>query len=152
MRRISPSPGKKARMPPSVSFAAWMIRSAMAFSNCGPCVFSFAQGLDRKRGSTGKERPLEVITGAFPISLATAAESSVADMTIRCRSGRSASRTSNVNARPVSDCRLRSWNSSKMTQPTPLSSGSDWIMRVNMPSVITSIRVPLLDLLSPRIR
>ena len=41
----------------------------------------------------------------------------------------------------MSACRERSWNSSKMTQPTPDSSGSASRRRVSTPSVMISSRV-----------
>ena len=60
----------------------------------------------------------------------------------RCfRSGRSALCASRASAKPRSPSRLRSWNSSNSTAATPRSSGSSRIMRVNTPSVTTSIRV-----------
>ena len=58
--------------------------------------------------------------------------------------------SSSASAR--SACRLRSWNSSRITSPTPLSSGSCWIIRVRMPSVTTSSRVFAPTQVSARIR
>ena len=60
--RISPSPGRKARTPPSVSSRAAGERAA-ASSNRAPFR---AGGRSRQRVSTGKARPSEVITGARP--------------------------------------------------------------------------------------
>ncbi len=62
-------------------------------------------------------------------------------MTSRRRSGRRAPCTSRHRASARSACRLRSWNSSKITRPTPESSGSPCRRRVRMPSVSTSRRV-----------
>ena len=64
----------------------------------------------------------------------------LADITTTRRSSRSP-RASSVSARPRSPSRLRSWNSSKITAATSPSSGSARIIRVNTPSVTTSIRV-----------
>ena len=90
-------------------------------------------------------RPAAVTTGASPNNFATAAPSSVADITSRRSSGERFSCESSANARPVSACRLRSWNSSNSTAATPSSAGSLCSMRVNTPSVTTSMRVRLLD-------
>ena len=57
------------------------------------------------------------------------------------RSSRSSPWASRASARPRSASRLRSWNSSKITQATPVSAGSPRIIRVNTPSVTTSMRV-----------
>ena len=143
-RRISPSPGRKARMVPpgsarvsasasAMNCAAWRIRGAPA-----------GAGRGSQRVSTGKARPSERMTGASSRA-ATGSASSVADITTMARSGRSAARASHASARPRSAFRLRSWNSSKIRQPTPGKSGSDWIMRVRIPSVTTSIRRPGTD-------
>ena len=71
----------------------------------------------------------------------TAAMSSVADMISRRRSSRSAPCASRARARPRSEFRRRSWNSSNSTAPTSFISGSFRMRRVKRPSVITSIRV-----------
>ncbi len=147
-RRISPSPGRKTRMPPSASSAACRTSAATAASKRS----EGSAGRGSQRVSTGKARPSAVRTGTPPIRAATGAASSVADMTRSRRSGLSAARTSSASARPRSACSERSWNSSKITQETPGSSGSDWIIRVRMPSVTTSIRVRAEVLASPRIR
>ena len=147
--RISPSPGRKARRPPSgTSSKAWRICAAMTASK--RAVGSGLRG--SQRVSTAKARPCEVTRGASCIRRATGSASRVADMTITTRSSRSAPRSSKVSARPKSACRLRSWNSSKITAPTPGRSGSDWIMRVRMPSVTTSMRVARVTLASPLMR
>ena len=49
-------------------------------------------------------------------------------------------------------CRLRSWNSSKMTAATSSSAGSDPDSRVRIPSVITSMRVSRETRVSSRMR
>ena len=77
-----------------------------------------------QRCSTGNWRPGASITGAPPRIPATRARSSVADMMTSLSSGRRFSRRSSVSARSRSASRLRSWNSSKITSPTPSSSGS----------------------------
>ncbi len=78
---------------------------------------------------------------ASPSSAATGPPSSVADITSTRRSSRSTARDWRVRARPRSACRLRSWNSSKTTIPTPSSAGSCCSIRVSTPSVTTSMRV-----------
>ena len=136
-------------MPPSsVSSSACRIRPATAASYRNDA--SGARG--SQRVSTGHARPSDVTSGASPISRATGAASSVADIATRIRSSRSAPLISRQSARPRSAFRLRSWNSSKRTAPTPSSDGSDWIIRVRMPSVTTSIRVARLTFASPRMR
>ncbi len=62
-------------------------------------------------------------------------------MTRMRRSSRSRPWASRARARPRSASRLRSWNSSKITQATPASSGSARTCRVKTPSVTTSTRV-----------
>ena len=59
-----------------------------------------------------------------PSRRAKRAVSAVADIARMRRSGRSVAAASSVNARPRSVVRLRSWTSSKITSPTPGSSGS----------------------------
>ena len=90
---------------------------------------------------TGKLRPGLDRRGASS-HRATRSPSSVADITSRRRSGRSCACTSSASAAPRSPARCRSWNSSKMIAPTPVSSGSSCSRRVRMPSVTTSMRVP----------
>ncbi len=100
---------------------------------------------------TGKLRPGLLIRGASsqrPIR----SPSRVADITSRRRSGRRVACTSKASAAPRSPARCRSWNSSKITAPTPDSSGSPWINRVRMPSVTTSMRVAALTRDSKRMR
>ena len=77
----------------------------------------------------------------MPSSRATRAPSSVADITSRRRSGRSAPCASSASARPRSASSERSWNSSNSTALMPLNSGSSRIMRAKTPSVTTSMRV-----------
>ena len=99
---------------------------------------------DRGRGSgspperrgPGSRSPAHRPAGARP-----RAPSRVADITSRRRSSRSTPCASRAKARPRSASRLRSWNSSNSTPATPSSPGSSRIMRVNTPSVTTSIRV-----------
>ncbi len=90
------------------------------------------------------------MTGAA-IAFDTAAMSSVADMISRRRSSRSAPCASSARARPRSEFRRRSWNSSNRTAPTSFISGSFRMRRVNRPSVITSIRVAAETLRSTRV-
>ena len=123
-------------------------RSAVAASSRAP----LASGASRQRMSTGWARPRAVITGASPISAATGPASSVADITNSARSSRSAPASSRHSASPRSALSERSWNSSKITAPTPDSSGSDWIIRVSTPSVTTSMRVLSDVLVAPRMR
>ena len=79
--------------------------------------------------------------GAALSNRATAAPSRVADMTRIRRSSRSTPWASRASASPRSASRLRSWNSSKITAPTPSRLGSPRIIRLKTPSVTTSIRV-----------
>ena len=90
--------------------------------------------------------------GASPRSRATAAPSSVADITSTRSAGDSAARPSRHSASPRSACRLRSWNSSKMTAATPSSAGSSCSSRVSTPSVTTSMRVARDTRVSSRMR
>src|SRR5580704_3465275 len=76
------------------------------------------------------------------------APSMVADMTRMRKSSRKPCCTSRASASPRSASSERSWNSSKITAPTPSSMGSSRISRVNMPSVMISIRVRL-EILEP---
>src|SRR5580692_6247305 len=69
------------------------------------------------------------------------APSMVADMTRMRRSPRKPCCTSRASASPRSASSERSWNSSKITAPTPSSMGSSRISRVKTPSVMISIRV-----------
>ena len=146
-RRISPSPGRNTSTAPSVSARARSTRSATACSIRAPR----ASGRSSQRVSTGNIRPWDVIRGAS-ISAATGPASSVADIATSIRSSRSAPAISRHSASPKSAFSERSWNSSKITAPTPDSSGSDWIIRVRIPSVTTSIRVPGPTFDSPRMR
>ena len=52
----------------------------------------------------------------------------------------------------MSACRLRSWNSSKITAATPSSDGSLCSIRVSTPSVTTSMRVARETRVSSRMR
>ena len=81
------------------------------------------------------------MSGASPRSARTRAPSSVADMTRSRRSSRRAPCASSASASPRSASSERSWNSSNSTAATPSSAGSSRIMRVNTPSVTTSMRV-----------
>lgn len=147
-RRISPSPGQNASTSPGASSSACRTNPAIAASQ--------RTSRDNCRGSqtvsTGNARPSAVIRGASPISAATGAASSVADIGSSTRSGRRAPRMSSAKARPRSAFSERSWNSSNRMAPTPGNSGSSWIIRVRMPSVTTSIRVAPDTRLSPRMR
>ncbi len=97
VRRISPSPGKNTSTPPWVSAMACTTRSAVACSSRAVR----GRGWGSQCRSTGWLRPCEVIMGA-PIIWATGAASSVADMTNKCRSSRSAPAISKHNASPRS--------------------------------------------------
>ena len=89
----------------------------------------------RSASATRNARPGALTSGASPSRRATAVPSRVADMTSRRSSGARLARASRHSARPRSACRLRSWNSSKMTAATPSSAGSDCSIRVSTPSV-----------------
>ena len=90
--------------------------------------------------STSNMRPSLTMTGASSRRVSPST-SGVADIAISRRSGRIVDATSSASARPRSVVRLRSWTSSKITSPTPGSSGSFWRRRVRTPSVTTSMRV-----------
>ena len=89
----------------------------------------------RRRGASGRRSRRPARPSACRAGGRTAAVSAVADMATMRRSGRSVAAASSVRARPRSVVRLRSWTSSKMTRPTPGSSGSCCRRRVSTPSV-----------------
>ncbi len=101
----------------------------------------FSAARPRWTRSIGQARPSLSMTGASPISVPKRTPSSVADIAIRRRSGRSAACASSASARPKSLSRLRSCTSSNRTAETPASSGSVWTRFRKMPSVSTVIRV-----------
>ena len=145
-RRISASPGRKARMSPA--WSRWARRTVCATSSAA---FSgFASSLPRTT-STGNIFPRLSTSGASR-SRHKASVSMVADITSIRRSGRSTCCASRVSASATSVVRLRSWNSSKMTTETPSSPGSSTRRRTRTPSVSTSIRVPADTFCSNRIR
>ncbi len=143
-RRISGVPGRNtSRLPLSCASARRMAATSRPSSGPSP---------GRWRTLTGKLRPALLTRGAPPSSSATAAPSSVALITSSRRSGRSSACACTHSARPRSACRLRSWYSSKITSPTPVSAGSACNKRVRMPSVMTSMRVAADTRLSRRVR
>jgi len=73
-------------------------------------------------------------------------------MTRMRRFSLSAPCASSASAKPRSASSERSWNSSNRTPATPSSAGSSRIIRVNTPSVTTSIRVRLDTRLCSRTR
>ena len=77
------------------------------------------------------------------------APSMVADITRSLSSSRRPCCRSRASASPRSASSERSWNSSNSTAPTPSSDGSSSTMRVNTPSVTTSIRVAR-EILEPK--
>ena len=97
-------------------------------------------------------RPRLSMTGAAPSSSATRAPSIVADIASTRSSGAKCRCASSANARPTSACRLRSWYSSNSTAAMPSSAGSLCSIRVNTPSVTTSMRVRLPTRVSSRMR
>ena len=145
-RRISPSPGRKARMSPACS--RWATRTQCATRSA---TSSAEASSGVWRISTGNIRPALSMSGASS-ARQIASASIVADISTIRRSGRSSDCASRVSASATSLARLRSWNSSKMTTPTPSSAGSSTSIRVRMPSVSTSIRVRADTRLSKRIR
>jgi hypothetical protein len=144
-RRISAAPGRNTSASPGCSASARRTVLATSRSSCSGCRLAW-------RTSTGNERSLLMIRGASPSSAATAAPSSVADITSSLRSWRRFRCTSRLSASPRSAARLRSWNSSKITSPVPSSAGSSCSRRPRMPSVTTSMRVSRLTLVSSRMR
>ncbi len=158
-RRISRAPGRNTSTSPVSSRRARRTSCAVIFSgeSMGPPGPNGGPGrggapFPAKRDSTGNVRPSDVTIGASPKSRATASPSSVADMTSTLRSGVRFSRASNTSANPRSACKLRSWNSSKITTAIPSSAGSVCNMRVRTPSVTTSTRVSRETRVSMRIR
>ena len=147
-RRASPIsrwPGRNtSRSPGSCASACSTQRR-----NCGSRPSSRRAG--KYATDTGYERPSDDSRGAS-IRAASAAPSSVADITSSRRSGRSCACTSSARARPRSPARWRSWNSSKTMAATLSRVGSSWIIRVRMPSVSTSMRVAAETLFSKRMR
>ena len=81
--------------------------------------------------STGNIRPGTSMRAASGRYRESASASSVADMTAIFRSGRFPFRKDFSHASAKSHSRLRSWNSSRSTTPTPLRSGSliIWAMK-----------------------
>ena len=122
-------------MSPSVSRTASRTAATIAPSTR----WSLRRG--SQRASTGNMRPALVTIGAPPSSRAIGSPSSVADMTRMRRSSRTSCCECLTSASPRSACSERSWNSSKITSPTPSSVGSLLSMRVRTPSVTTSIWV-----------
>ena len=145
-RRISRAPGRKTSTSPSCDAIASRTAETVASSRRCPALGG------RKLVVTGNARPLLLTTGASPSSAATRPPSIVADITSRRRSGRRSDCVYRARARPVSPCNERSWNSSKQMSDTPSSVGSSSNIRVSTPSVTTSMRVPALMRVSPRIR
>ena len=144
-RSISALPGKKHNKSPVLSTSA-----------SSTARLSWLSGVSRGRAaryriSTGKLRPAETKRGASR-KRASRSPSSVADITTKRRSGRTAACTSKHSARPRSLAKLRSWNSSKITAEMPSNSGSSCSRRVRMPSVTISMRVWADILRSKRMR
>ena len=131
-------PGRKSKISPTFSCKARIVTAVTASSRrC--CLPAGAQMM-----STGCCRPTLEIIGAgsaSPRSLAKRCVSAVADIASTRRSGRRFLRASRQSASPISVGRFLSWTSSKMTKPTPGSSGSFCKRRVRIPSVTTSMRV-----------
>ena len=144
-RRISASPGRKARMSPSYALCA--SRTALAMVSAA---FSGVASAPRST-STGNIFPW-LSTNGRSSSRHREVASMVADMSTSFRSGRSTSRASRTRASATSVVRLRSWNSSKITTETPSRPGSSVSRRTRTPSVITSIRVDGPTQCSKRIR
>ena len=120
--RISPAPGRNTSTSPSGSAQHPWRTAATAPARCARGAGGAPSG-----PRPGATRLSLVITGAGgpspPSRAATRSPSRVADMTSRRRSGRRWRRASRARARPRSACRLRSWNSSKITRPTPVEAG-----------------------------
>ena len=151
-RRISAAPGRKTSTSPgSDSSARRTTRAARCSMGSGQRLTPAGAGA-AYCVATSKARPSDRTEPASPSTVATAAPSSVADMTSKRRSSRRWRCASSASARPRSDCRLRSWNSSKITQPTSSSAGSLCSRRARMPSVTTSMRVAALTRVSSRVR
>ena len=150
-RSISPTPGKNTS---TVGGAVPLATEPGAlFTNARPCS-SMALSTVRLRGSslrggrwcvsTGYDLPSLVTTAASGRRLRRSPRSRVADIRSSRRSGRRTAWTSRTKARPRSLSRPRSWNSSKITQLTPGSSGLTCSRRRKRPAVTTSRRVRLL--------
>jgi hypothetical protein len=145
-RRISGAPGRNtSTSPSSMRRARWTAAATASGWSCmveGP-----SQSM---RTGWGVAPPS--MTGAPSSTSATAAPSSVADITTRRRSGRSVARMSSSSASAVSTSRLRSWNSSRTTAAMPSSDASACRRRISTPSVTTSTRVAPDTFVSPRMR
>ena len=157
-RRISRAPGRNTSTSPASSLKR-PPHDARA-SATRPNRRSAAAARQQRRGwcrhSRGCHRPgarpADCTTGASPSFAAMPCASSVADITSSFSSGARFACASSVSARPRSACRLRSWNSSNMTRPTPSSAASCCNMRVSTPSVTTSMRVSRETRVSMRMR
>ncbi|MNJ33036.1 hypothetical protein D3C77_277150 [compost metagenome] len=146
-RRISFAPGKKTSKLPS-----WR-SSALRTARVTVCSKgAWLAGASAYLVSTGYARPWLRITAAPPNSVTSGSAFNVADMTSSRKSLRSSSWLCSANANPISPCKFRSWNSSKIMSPTPIKAGSCWSIRVRMPSVTTVILVRPDTLLSVLIR
>ena len=140
---ISACPGKKARMSPSCSRWAFITAEATSSAQRTASVSS------KFTMSTSYIRPSLSTSGASN-DLQSWSASIVADITTILKSGLIKLCVSRVSARAVSETRLRSWYSSKITTDTPSSVGSSMSIRVRMPSVRTSTRVDADTLVSKR--
>ena len=121
----------------AIGFAtACITRSASA---CSKRV-SLAQRVVQPAVSTGKARPSDVRIGAF-ISRGHGRRIERGGHHQQDQIVAQRARDFEAQRQPRSALSERSWNSSKITAPMPESSGSDWIIRVRIPSVTTSIRV-----------
>ena len=108
-RAISPWPGRKTRIEPRSSASARKRRAHDLVLDARARIAAEIARLDRKA------RPALSISAASPISFATRAPSSVADITRRRKSSRKPPCASSASARPRSASSERSWNSSNST-------------------------------------
>ena len=133
-RRISPCPGRNASTEPLPHAGPQHgIRHLILEASGG--IAAEITCLDREGAACTLDN--RCIAEELP----TRPPSSVADMTRMRRSSLSPRWHSSARASPRSASRERSWNSSNSTAAMPVSPGSSRIMRVNTPSVTTSIRV-----------
>ena len=94
---------------------------------------SSSAAIEGRRETFGRRSRSSARRPSPPSTAVSLATSGVADIASTRRSGRTVSRASRANARPMSVGTLRSWTSSKITRPTPGSSGSCCSRRVSTP-------------------
>ena len=134
VRRISAAPGRNTSTSPGSAITRRTAASTRSSTRSPYPTSSYSI-------ATGCARPSDVTTPAPGRCAATAAVSTVADITTRRSSGRTVSWSSRTTASATSLCKCRSWNSSSTTTPTRSRNGSRTKSRANTPSVRNQSRV-----------